>query len=134
MYFVYFVVKFPIWFFENYFAGGIQSVRGFKDNTLGPKDLFGNPLGGSSKAIGSAELFFPVPFVKESESVRLGAFVDVGNVYQNSFDLGDLRYSTGLSASWLSPFGALTVSIAQPLNAQDGDRTQNFQFQFGSGF
>jgi outer membrane protein insertion porin family len=121
-------------FFENYFAGGIQSVRGFKDNTLGPKDLFGNPLGGSSKLIGSAELFFPVPFVKESKSVRLGAFMDVGNVFENTLDLGDLRYSAGLSASWLSPFGALTVSVAQPLNAKQGDRTQNFQFQFGSGF
>ena len=121
-------------FFENYFAGGIQSVRGFKANTLGPKDLFGNPLGGASKLISSAELFFPVPFVKDSKSVRLGAFVDVGNVFKNGPDLGDLRYSAGLSASWLSPFGALTVSVAQPFNTQQGDRTQNFQFQFGSGF
>ncbi len=121
-------------FFENYFAGGIKSVRGFKTNTLGPKDLFGNPLGGASKLISSAELFFPVPFVKESKSVRLGAFVDVGNVFKNGPDLGDLRYSAGLSASWLSPFGALTVSVAQPFNTQQGDRTQNFQFQFGSGF
>ncbi len=121
-------------FFENYFAGGIQSVRGYKDNTLGPKDIFGNPLGGDSKLLGSIELFFPVPFMKDNKSIRLGAFVDAGNVFESSIQLGGLRYSAGLSASWLSPFGALTVSAAVPINASDGDQTQAFQFSFGSGF
>jgi outer membrane protein insertion porin family len=124
-------------FFEHYFAGGVLSgVRGFQDNTLGPRDSRGNPFGGSSKLIGSAEVFFPVPFIEDSKSLRLGAFIDAGNVFANddAFKVGELRYSTGLSGKWLSPFGAIKVSVAQPVNARGDDQTQVFQFQFGSGF
>lgn len=106
-------------FFENYFNGGVRSVRGYLDNTLGPRDSFGFSLGGSSKVVGNAELFFPVPFVEDLKSVRLGAFFDAGSVFEG-FDMNDasryMRYSAGLSGEWLSPFGALTVSIAQPLS------------------
>lgn len=137
-------------FFEYYYAGGPQSVRGFLANTLGPKTTANNegrggrlPLGGSSKLAATAELLFPVPFLSESKNVRMGAFFDAGNVYYDAFStekkdnqsLGSfLRYSTGLSARWLSPFGALVFSVAQPLNAERGDRIQNFQFSFGSNF
>lgn len=124
-------------FYQNYFAGGPNSVRGFQPNTLGPRDSNGRVIGGSRKLVGTAEMLFPVPFLKEdiSKSVRLGAFFDVGSVFANSYDLGDLRYSTGLSAKWLSPFGALTFSVAQPLNAEEPpDQIQRFQFSFGSGF
>jgi outer membrane protein insertion porin family len=131
-------------FFENYFGGGPQSVRGFQANTLGPRTTpnqqtglgGGNALGGSSKLVGTAELYFPVPFLEESKNIRLGTFLDVGNVFPNDkvFDVGDLRYSAGLSARWLSPFGALEFSVAQPLNEKDDDQVQNFQFSFGSGF
>ena len=141
-------------FFENYYAGGPQSVRGFIANTLGPHATTGTTgtsyaIGGSKKLVGTAELLFPVPFLKEdlSKSVRMGAFFDAGNVFgcptnttcgageSNSYNLGDLRYSTGLSAKWLSPFGALTFSVAQPLNDKTPpDQVQRFQFSFGSGF
>lgn len=124
-------------FFEHYYGGGVLSgVRGFQDNTLGPRDSMGNPYGGSSKLIGSAELYFPVPFIEDSKSLRLGAFMDAGNVFPNDdvFNVGDLRYSAGLSGKWLSPFGAIKVSVAQALNARDNDETEVFQFQFGSGF
>jgi outer membrane protein insertion porin family len=149
-------------FFENYFAGGPQSVRGFFPSSLGPRTtpnaqgLGGNlSLGGSSKLVGTAELQFPVPFMSESKNIRLGAFMDIGNVYCGLFEVpgpgkdpnfpydtncyaqskGDfLRYSAGLSARWLSPFGNLVFSIAQPINTVPGDRTQSFQFSFGSGF
>ena len=75
--------------------------------------------------------------------MRLGAFLDFGNVWwteseplvaPTGFDLGELRYSTGLSFAWLSPVGALSLSLAYPLNAKDGDKTQNFQFSFGQTF
>lgn len=103
-------------FFENYFNGGVRSIRGFYDNTLGPRDSTGFALGGSSKIVGNAELFFPVPFVEDLKSVRLGAFVDAGSVADN-FNFGRyFRYSAGLSGEWLSPFGALAVSVAYPLN------------------
>ncbi len=104
-------------FFENFYNGGVRSVRGFVDNTLGPRDSMGYAMGGSTKVLGNAELFFPVPFVEDLKSVRIGAFFDAGSVADN-FSFGPyLRYSAGLSAEWLSPFGALAISIAKPLNS-----------------
>jgi len=120
-------------FFENYYAGGKNSVRGYTDNTLGPKDEFGDASGGSVKLVGNAEYIFPVPFMQESKTVRLSTFVDAGNVFDDSLDIGDLRYSVGVSAKWLSPFGALSVSLAVPLNDDEDDEVQVFQFAFGSG-
>jgi outer membrane protein insertion porin family len=123
-------------FFENYFAGGVRSVRGFEDNSLGPLDSKNNPIGGSMKLVGGAELFFPVPFLEASNSYRMSAFFDIGNVYDgvDSFDASDLRYSVGLGGIWLSPMGPLAVSIGFPLNDESDDEVQNFQFTFGSFF
>ena len=123
-------------FFENYFAGGVRSVRGFDDNTLGPLDSNNNPIGGSMKLVGGAELFFPVPFLEASNSYRMSAFFDIGNVYDgvDSFDASDLRYSVGLGGIWLSPMGPLAVSFGFPLNDESEDDVQNFQFTFGSFF
>jgi outer membrane protein insertion porin family len=125
-------------FFENYFGGGPGSVRGFRQNTLGPKDTpasgqVARPFGGSSKIYGSAELFFPVPFLSEVKSVRIGTFLDAGTV-SKGWQINDMRYSAGLSGEWLSPFGAISVSVAQPFNSSSTDNVQNFQFNFGSGF
>jgi outer membrane protein insertion porin family len=120
-------------FFEHYFAGGVKSIRGYDDNTIGPRDSRNDPFGGSSKIIGKAELFFPVPFVDDVKSIRLGAFLDAGTV-SDGFSSSDLKYSVGVSGEWLSPFGALAVSFAIPMNADDEDEEQSFQFSFGSGF
>ncbi len=120
-------------FFEHYFAGGVRSIRGFDDNTLGPRDSRDDPFGGSSKIVGKAELFFPVPFLEDVKSVRIGSFFDAGTVSEG-FGVDNMRYSVGLSGEWLSPFGALAVSFAIPLNAGEEDEKQIFQFSFGSGF
>lgn len=123
-------------FFEHFFAGGVQSVRGFRQNTLGPRDSRNNPFGGAVKLIGGADLFFPVPFLDEEfkSAFRLGVFFDAGNVFKDRPQLGDLRYSAGMSAQWLSPFGPLEISLAKPLNAKPQDDKQVFQFSFGAGF
>jgi len=123
-------------FYENYFAGGLRTVRGFKSNTLGPQFSNGEPSGGSFKVVGGADLIFPTPFFEDSQNVRLSAFFDVGNVFAtvSDFDAGDLRYSTGIQAIWLSPLGPLVFSIAEPLNTQDGDETETFQFSVGVPF
>ncbi|MDT8402978.1 outer membrane protein assembly factor BamA [Sulfuriflexus sp.] len=129
-------------FFENFLAGGARSVRGYEDNTLGPKirdatsASFGDPLGGNLKTVASAELIFPVPFVKDTRSWRFSAFVDAGNVYgtNEDFEFDELRYAAGLGVTWLSPFGALSFSLAAPFNDQPGDDTKAFQFTFGGGF
>ena len=138
-------------FFENYYAGGPRSVRGFEENTLGPRDNFDNPLGGNIKLVAGAEILFPIPFLEVArDSVRIQAFIDAGNVYNdskpgNKFDLSAIRYSVGVGAIWLSPFGMVSVSYAKPFNVQNsridqfgiprrGDEVQQFQFNFGSSF
>lgn len=122
-------------FFERYYAGGSNSVRGFRSNSLGPRT---NTLaeGGAFKTVGNAEVIFPVPFSEDNKSLRLSAFFDIGNVFANidDFDSGELRYSTGLSAIWITPIAPLTFSFAWPLNDRKGDETERFQFTLGSFF
>lgn len=129
--------QFP--FFESFFAGGPRSVRGYEANTLGPRDTSAetDPLGGNLKIVGNAELQFPPPIDAFKDSARLGLFMDIGNVFDTSngnTDLSDLRSSIGVSASWLSPIGALSVSFAVPVNDEASDETESFQFNLGSNF
>jgi outer membrane protein insertion porin family len=125
--------EFP--FFQNFYAGGIRSVRGYRANTLGVREN-DEPIGGNFLVTGGAELIFSVPFLKKSKSFRLSAFTDFGNVFgvDEDFDTGELRFSTGISAIWLSPFGAVTVSFARPFKDQKEDETESFQFSLGSTF
>jgi outer membrane protein insertion porin family len=124
----------PYPLFKNYYAGGIGSVRGFEAASLGPRDADNYPRGGQSKIVASAEFLFPLPGAGNDQQVRMFTFVDVGNVWAESIDLTDLRYSTGLGLNWLSPLGPLKLSVGFPINKQPGDRTQRFQFQIGTGF
>ncbi len=137
-------------FFKNYYGGGFNSVRGFKRNSLGPQDTpvpgfdDPDPFGGNVEIVGSAELIFPVPFMKDNRSVQAAVFFDAGNIFDtecNEFqknchtpDLGELRYSFGIGGTWLSGFGPITVSLASPLNDGEFDETEVFQFSMGQGF
>ena len=205
-------------FFENYFAGGFGSVRGFKTNTLGPratpavqyltrfpqvgvdgngvpifdfplsyieslKDADGNfigcdplaglrftdegqdippfanpgrlscaqvfaddfrPFGGNVLIEGGVELLFPLPFIKDQNSMRTALFVDFGNVFSSdcgpyqpgctSVDLGDLRYSFGVGLTWITGFGPLSFSIAKPFSEGEYDEVEIFQFSLGQVF
>ncbi|MFN8760982.1 MAG: BamA/TamA family outer membrane protein, partial [Burkholderiales bacterium] len=115
----------------------IGSVRGYESGSLSqdrdPKD--NTPLGGASRLIGNVELIFPFPGV-DSRAVRMYTFIDAGNTYAEGKtpDFADLRYSTGLGVSWLSPLGPLRFSYGRPLNAKPNDRKQSFQFQIGTSF
>ena len=126
-------------FFENFYAGGTRSVRGFDDNTLGPREAaFGSsylqPIGGSLKTVGSIEMIFPT--LIESNAARVSAFVDFGNVYKDfdSWDAGELRASTGVAMMWRSPMGPISISYAYPLKKEDGDELERLQFTFGGTF
>lgn len=121
-------------FFENFFAGGPNSLRGFEANTLGPRDSEDRATGGNIKTVGSVELIFPPPFGAETSNFRLSAFLDGGNVFEDELTADDLRFSTGFAAKWLSPVGALSFSLALPLNDKSGDDVQGFQFTFGQTF
>jgi len=124
----------PLPFFKNFFAGGPGSVRGYRSFSLGPRDELGNAVGGNRKLNGTAELLFPMPGAEQDRSIRLAAFVDGGQVYENKIELGELRYAAGLALFWSSPLGPLRLSWARPLNAKSGDRSQELQFTFGTGF
>ena len=128
-------------FFKNFYVGGVNSVRGFDNGAIGPRDFdLGTnnsfAVGGTTRIVGNAEVFAPVPFIKKSSQFRLSAFADAGSVYANnqSLSLGDLRYSTGVGISWFSPFGPLKLVFAKALNKKEGDQTQTMQFQLGSQF
>jgi len=123
-------------FFENFYAGGLRSVRGYKANTLGPRYSDDEPSGGAFKTVASTQLILPVPFLEQSENVRTAVFFDVGNVFAtpSDFDANELRYSVGIAGLWLSPLGPIAVSVAAPFNDKPSDETEVFQFSFGVPF
>ena len=125
-------------FFRNFYAGGIGTVRGFEENTLGPKDSQGDALGANAKLIGQMELMFPALGEDFKDTVRAGFFIDAGNVFDvaggEDIAWDQIRVSTGLMLSWFSPVGALSFSFGYPLVEEEGDSTKSFQFRIGGGF
>jgi outer membrane protein insertion porin family len=125
-------------FFRNFYAGGIGTVRGFEENTLGPKDSQDDALGANSKIIGQMELLFPAFGEDFKDTVRAGWFIDAGNVFDieagEKVEWDQIRVSTGLMLSWYSPVGALSFSLGYPVVEKDDDSTENFQFRIGTGF
>lgn len=124
-------------FYKNFFAGGIGSVRGFESSSIGPRDaVTDESIGGNRRAVGSLELLFPLPGAGYDKSLRLGWFLDAGQVWEKGekIKLGDMRFSTGLSVAWSSPLGPLKFSFGQPFNKKPEDRVQRFQFQLGTAF
>jgi len=124
-------------FFEHFYGGGVRDIRGFEDNTLGPKDGLFNcrAVGGDVKVAGGIELAIPTPFTKGGGS-RIALFVDVGNVYENwsKFDASLFRASTGISITWQAPIGPIIMNYAFPIKKFRGDRTEALQFSFGTTF
>ncbi|HJR10633.1 MAG TPA: outer membrane protein assembly factor BamA [Rhodanobacteraceae bacterium] len=150
-------------FFQNYYAGGVRDVRGFQDNTLGPRICSGlidangkpdptaiavngtcsggayyrpQPVGGAFKVLGSAELV--LPFFKDNNKARISLFTDVGNVYASygDFNAADLRASAGISLQWIAPVGPIVINLARPIRDQPGDKPfeETLQFYFGRTF
>ena len=174
-------------FFENFYAGGFGSVRGFKRNTLGPRatqaivydrlysrivqnggtttldadDLAyvigsdgklrttavgddDDPFGGNILIEGSAEVLFPLPFIKDQRSLQSAFFIDAGNVFStdcgelqrncNDVDLSKLSASAGVGVTWITGFGPLTFSVAKAIKENEFDDTEFFQFSLGTSF
>ncbi|MGD9590922.1 MAG: BamA/TamA family outer membrane protein, partial [Candidatus Berkiella sp.] len=132
-------------FYKNFFAGGSRTVRGFEESSLGPRDSFNNPSGGNFLVTGTVGLVLPNFISPETRSVRMSLFVDGGQVYDLngkaslvnpaiSRNPTGLRYSTGVSLTWMSPIAPLVFSLATPLNEHEGDKIQKFSFTFGTVF
>ena len=141
--------------YRQFYAGGPDSVRGYKESRLGPKDDFGRPFGGNLKVTGRAEVLIPLP-QKFETSARLSWFYDVGNVFSTGnrhsfrgrdgqpieydYEYDKLKHSTGLAVQWLAPLGVFRFSYAVPLNAYKGDthtypdEIERFQFSVGQAF
>ena len=114
---------------------GIGSVRGYDHNSLGPKDSNKASRGGNLRTTITAEVQFPMPFLGDVKGLKASAFVDGGNVFNDKFNADEMRYSAGVSATWMTPLGApLTVSYSKPLNAKDDDETSKVQFSLGATF
>jgi outer membrane protein insertion porin family len=124
----------PYPFFKAFYAGGVGSVRGYDAGTLGPRDIYGNTLGGKRKIVGNAEIGYPL--LKGEKAVRVSGFFDIGQIYADGTQpqYENFRYSTGIAVAWNSPIGPLKFSYAIPLNDIEGDKIQRFQFQVGQGF
>ncbi len=125
---------FPV--FKNFYSGGLGSVRGFDQGTLGPRDVTGASLGGPKKLTLNAELMAPFPGAGNDRTLRVFTFVDVGNVYGDNekITFSDMRASAGVGLSWISPLGPLRIAFAQPVRKFAGDRIQKLQFQIGTSF
>ncbi len=122
--------------FKHFFSGGLGSVRGFDQGTLGPRDITGSWLGGPKKVTLNAELITPFPGAGNDRTLRMFTFLDVGNVFaeHEKIDFGVMRASAGFGVSWISPLGPLRLAFAQPVRKFAGDRIQKLQFQIGTSF
>lgn len=144
-------------FFQNYYGGGVGSVRGYETNSLGPREAVtsavttnpdgttssttsytGNATGGRRKFTMNNEILFPFPGTKNDKSVRGSFFLDAGQIYDRGDPLQKdnerVHLSTGVAIAWQSPIGALKFSYAFPLASKPSDRLQRFQFQVGTLF
>ncbi len=127
----------PYPLFKNYFVGGLGSVRGFQQSTLGPSDSTNSLyLGGPKKIVLNAELMAPFPGAGNDRTLRLFAFTDVGRAFgeNEKINLNELRSSIGVGLSWISPMGPLRFSYALPMKRQVTDKIQRLQFQIGTSF
>ena len=138
--------------YQHFYAGGMRSVRGFKQNYLGPKAVYASgftprykrPVGGPYSIAGGLDLIVPLNFVPDPRSMRASVFLDFGNVFSDKcrsyevncyeFDLSEIRYSLGIGFTWITALGPLSFALANVFNDTPDDRTESFQFEIGTQF
>jgi len=125
---------FPV--FKNFYSGGLGSVRGFEQGTLGPRDVTGSVIGGPKKATINVEMIAPFPGAGNDRTLRVYGFFDIGNVFGENEKIrtSEFRSAVGVGLSWISPIGPLRIAYANPVKKFAGDRIQKLQFQIGTSF
>ena len=126
----------PYPIFKNFFGGGLGSVRGFEQSSLGPVDVTGAFIGGTKRLNLNAELYLPVPGSGNDRTLRIFTYLDAGNVWgeHEKIEFSSLRAAAGVGLSWVSPVGPLKISYGSPVRKQPGDRIERLQFQIGTAF
>ena len=121
---------------DRFFAGGTKTIRGYLNNSLGPRNTFDDPEGGNFRTVGNFDLYFPTAFLYDPKRLRASIFTDIGNVYEDfsDFDISEFRGSVGLNISWITAIGAVTFNLATQYNDKHGDETESFQFDLGTNF
>jgi outer membrane protein insertion porin family len=126
----------PYPIFKNFYGGGLGSVRGFDQNSLGPVDVTGAYIGGNRKINLNSELYLPIPGTGNDRTLRWFTYLDAGNVWGENqhLNLSDMRASAGVGLTWVSPVGPLKLSYGTPIRKKPEDRIQRLQFQIGTAF
>ena len=127
--------EYPI--FKNFYAGGIGSLRGFANRSIGEKDeVDGSSLGGTKKVVINNELLFPLPGNTGDRTIRIFGYFDAGSIWGEAQELSfeEVRASVGIGLNWFSPVGPLKLSFGKPIRKRDGDEVQTVQFQLGTSF
>ena len=119
-------------------AAGASSIPNANGTCSNGYYQYAQPIGGAFKVLGTAQVFIPLPFLKDINTARVSAFVDVGNAFRNyqAFDASELRASAGIALQWQAPIGPLIINFAVPIRSKPEDRhyEERIQFTFGSQF
>lgn len=123
-------------FYKKYYGGGSSSVKGFDFNSLGPKYPNGLAKGGEVSYLSNISLISPVTFMEDSENMRVAGFIDVGSINENfsDFSIDEMRASTGIALTWVTPLGPLGIYYAEPILKKADDNIESLSFTLGSSF
>ena len=123
-------------FFKRYYGGGSSSVRGFDFNSLGATYADGKAKGGELSLLAGTSIISPMKFIKDSKNMRMSAFIDAGSIEEkaSNFGVDEMRMSTGVAFSWLTPVGPLGIYAAKPLVKKSADKTKTVEFTLGTSF
>ncbi len=124
----------PLPFYKNFYAGGVNSVRGYRTSTIGPKDSNGDSMGGNHLVVANLAVLFPMPGTDGDRTLRMAAFLDQGYVGEDLDIIDQLRTSIGIGLNWYSPIGPIKLSYGFPLNPSNSDRKERIQFSLGTVF
>ena len=121
----------PFPLFRRFFPGGINSVRGYQNRTLGPVDMNGQEYGGAKQIINNVELIFPLI---NSAGFKGVLFYDLGQAYDDGMQMRieELRQAWGYGIRWASPMGPIRIEFGYPIGRQPGEDAVQTMFSFGA--